>query len=151
MTEATPENDQQAVRAWYKKTLDGVVKEMLKKGVLAGVTVDANPVWAAPYKILIAKVWNFNEKSRFIWTISGERVITDHIAGSVAKTPKEAARHFSLKWQMDADRLSNIAQAKAPAGSTEASMERYTKKLIDSAELLYDLSSRDDIWKPKHH
>jgi hypothetical protein len=48
-------------------------------------------------------------------------------------------------------RLSNIAQAKAPGGNTEASMESYTEKLIDSRELLYELSSRDVIWKPKHH
>ncbi len=151
MTEITPENDQKAIRAWYKRTLDEVVREMLKKGVLAGVAIDANPVWAVPFKILIAKVWNVNEKSRFIWTISGERVITDHVAGSVATSPQQVARHFSLKWQLDADRLKDIAQGKSPLENTGAHMEGYTGKLIEYAELLYDLSGRDEIWKPKHH
>lgn len=151
MTEITPDKDPKAVKQWYKKTLDGVVKGMLKKGVLTGVAIDANPVWAVPYQILIAKVWNVNEKSRFIWTISGERVITDHVAGSVAKSPREVARHFSLKWQMDADRLSDIAHGKSKVENTEAHMGGYTGKLIEYAELLYDLSSRDEIWKPKHH
>lgn len=151
MTEETPDKNPKAVREWYKKTLDGVVKEMLGKGVLTGVAIDANPVWAVPFKILIAKVWSMNEKSRFIWTISGERVITDHVAGSVAKTPKEVARHFALKWQLDADRLSEIAHGRPKVENTETHMEGYTGKLIDCAELLYDLSGRDEIWKPKHH
>jgi aconitase A len=99
-----------------------------------------------PYKVLIAQVWDASQKSKFIWTISGDSVITDHIAGSSATTPKEVARHFSLKWQMDADRLLDLAKNKAPVENAGAHMETYTKKLIQYAESLYDLASRDDVW-----
>lgn len=151
MTEKTPGNDQKAIRQWYKEHLDGVVKEMLKKEVLTGVAIDANPVWAVPYKIMIAKLWNVNEKSRFIWTISGDSVITDYVAGSVATSPQQVARHFALKWQMDADRLSKIAEGKSPVENSGLHMGDYTSKLVERAELLYDLSSRDEIWKARHH
>lgn len=66
MTQDTSVTDKQAVRAWYKKELDTVVKEMLKTGAINGVAIEANPVWSVPFQILIAKVWNANEKSRFI-------------------------------------------------------------------------------------
>lgn len=78
-------------------------------------------------------------------------MVTDYIAGSTAQSPQEAARHFALKWQMDAERLGDIAQGKSPVKNTKAHMKGYTGKLVEYAELLYDLASRDEIWKPKHH
>ena len=151
MTQETSITDKEAVRAWYKKELETVVREMLKIEAINGVAVEANPVWSVPFKILIAKVWNANEKSRFIWTISGDRVVTDHIAGSIASKPQEVARHFALKWQMDAKQLDDIAKGKTPVENTQAHMEGYTEKLVEYAELLYDLSGRDEIWVTKFH
>jgi hypothetical protein len=151
MTEQKMDSSQEAIRSWYKKALDEVVKEMLKTGAISGVAVEASPIWAAPYEILIAKVWEVHSKSQFIWTISGDSVITDHVAGSVAVTPKEAARHFSLQWQMDADRLKGLSQGETRVEDTEAHMGAYTDELIRYAELLYDLTTRDEIWKPRTH
>lgn len=147
MTESNADADREALRSWYKALLDAVVSEMLKREAVTGAAVEAAPVWVVPYKILIAKVWEVGRKSRFIWTISGDNAITDHIAGSLAATPKEAARHFSLKWQMDADRLLDLAKNRTPAENAEAHMEAYTNKLIQHAETLYDLAARDDVWQ----
>lgn len=148
MKEQETDTDKEKLRAWYKSQLDAVVKEMLKTGAITGVAIEASPVWASAHRILIARVWDANQKSKFIWTISGDSVITDHIAGAMAANPQEAARHFSLKWQMDADRLLEVAQNKTPVENTPQHMQAYTKKLIQYAELLYDLISRDEIWKP---
>ncbi len=143
--------DPEAVKAWYKKTLDGVVGEMLRTGAVSGVAVDAAPIWHVPYQILIAKVWDAQKKSSFIWTIAGEAAVTDHISGSLAASAQEAARHFSLKWQMDANRLREVARTSPDAQTNDAHMQAYTTKLIEQAEALYELACRDDIWKPKHH
>lgn len=158
MTEEISAADQQkeqaeneAIRAWYKKTLDETVREMLRTGAVTGVAIEAAPVWRAPYQVLIAKVWDAMQKSQFIWTISGENAVTDHIAGSLAATPQEAARHFALKWQMDADRLGEVARNKSNIENTEEHMEGYTEKLIQYAEGLYELASQDELWKPKFH
>ncbi len=149
MAESNADADKEAIRSWFKALLDAVVKEMLKIKAVTGAAVEATPMWMVPHQILIAKVWGAGQKSRFIWTISGDRAITDHIAGSLAATPQEAARHFSLKWQMDADRLLELAKTRGPVENTEAHMRAYTNKLIQDAEALYDLVCQDEVWLSK--
>ena len=151
MAEKTPEEQQAEIRDWYKGKLGELVQEMLKQGVLNGVAIESVPVWAAPGRVIIAKLWNANEKSKFIWAICGEEAVTDHIAGNVANNPQEAAKHFALKWQMDADRLGDVAQAKTMIENSETHMENYTEKLIKSAELLYEMTTRDEYWKAKYN
>jgi hypothetical protein len=146
MTESKTENDNEALKKWFKPILDDVVKEMIARKAIVGAAVEANPVWAIPHQILIAKVWGMGQKNRFIWTISGEGVITDHIAGSMAATPKDAARHFALKWQMDADRLRQLGSSKSPVANTNTHMGNYADKLIKDAEFLYDLTEREEAW-----
>ena len=146
MTESKAEKERLELKDWYKPLLDAVVKEMLKRNAVAGAAVEATPVWIRPYKILIAKAWGMGQKTRFIWTISGESVITDYIAGSMAATPKDAARHFALKWQMDADRLRAVGENKGPTDEAQLQMSNYANKLIQDAEALYDLTEHDEAW-----
>lgn len=147
MTEIKVDSEKEALKAWFKPLLDAVVQEMLKRNAVTGTAVEASPAWAFPGKILIAKVWGMGQKNRFIWTISGEEVITDHILGSMATTPKDAARHFALKWQMDADRLLAVGRSKSPTEDSKQQMDNYANKLITDAESLYDLTERDDMWQ----
>lgn len=149
MNKQSSDAHDEALKSWYTKSLDAVAREMIRLGAVTGTAIEARPVWISPYKVLIAKVWDVSQKSKFIWTISGDGVVTDHIAGPVATTPKEAARHFSLKWQMDADRLLQLAKNKLPVENAEINMEAYTNKLIQCAEYLYDFTSRDDVWQQK--
>jgi len=146
MTGVKEDADTEALKAWYKELLDAVVKEMIRGGVVAGAAVEATPVWAAPEQVLIAKVWPVSQKRNFIWAITGSGAITDHLAGSMATTPRDVAKHFSLKWQMDAERLLNLAKSRTPDANTRANVEAYANKMIHSAETLYGLVSRDEIW-----
>jgi hypothetical protein len=138
MTESTP---------WFKPLLDDLVKKMTKIGAVSGVALDAAPVWGAEDQLLIAKVWDSSNKSQFIWAITGELAVTDHIPGSMAVTPRDAARHFSYKWQMDADRLAEVASVGSQAANTKANIEAHSRKIIQLAEALYDLTEQDDPWK----
>jgi hypothetical protein len=146
MTATETGEDKEALKSWYQGLLHTVTREMIKTGAVGGTAVEARPVWISPFRILIAKVWDTSEKSRFFWAISGEAVTTDHIKGSLATTPREAARHFALKWQVDADRLLHIAQNKPSTGNSEKHMKAYTDNLIEYAESLYNLAGRDDVW-----
>jgi len=141
--------EQQALKAWYKELLDRVVREMLKAGAVQGAAVEARPVWAYPNEVMIARVWSAAQKSRFIWAIAGESVVIDHIAGSLAPDAREAARHFALKWQMDADRLVQAVKERPNMQHAVTQIEDYGKKLVGSAELLYRLTEIEDIWKRK--
>jgi hypothetical protein len=147
MTESKTDTDNEALKAWFKPLLDAVVLDLQARNVVAGTAVEASPVWMFPYKILISKVWGLGQKNRFIWTIAGEAVVTDHIPGNMAATPKDAARHFSLKWQMDADRLIALGNTKRTVAGTQQHMGDYANKLIRNAEALYDLTEHDEIWQ----
>jgi hypothetical protein len=146
MTDPKMDTEKDALKTWYKKLLDAVVKEMIRIGAVTGAAVEATPVWAAPEQILIAKVWPASQKRNFIWTISGDGAITDHVPGSMATTPRDIARHFSYKWQMDAERLLKLAKSRTPDANTRANVEAYANKMIQNAEYLYDLVSRDEGW-----
>lgn len=141
--------DKAELRDWYKKVLDATVQEMLKIKAIQGAAIEAAPIWASANKILIAKVWDATQKSQFIWTISGAAVVTDHIPGSMAVTAQDAARHFALKWQMDAERLTEAAKTRTSVEQAEAHMQDYTAKLVKQAEMLYDMTTDDEAWKRK--
>jgi len=147
MTELNTDVDKEALRTWYTALLNDTVQEMIRTGVVIGIAVEASPVWAAPDEILIAQVWNASNKSEFIWTISGQKFATDHIVGSLAATPREAARHFALKWQVDADHLLNLIKNKAPDEKTTKQMQDQATELTQYAESLYELTNLEDIWE----
>ena len=147
MTVTISDADVEGLKSWYQGLLHTIVQEMIKTGVVIGIAIEARPVWAAPGEILVAQVWNASKKSEFIWTISGEKFATDHIAGSLATTPREAARHFALKWQVDADHLLNLIKNKAPDEKTEEQMQDQATELTQYAESLYELTNLEDIWE----
>jgi len=147
MADSTAVPEQEAIKSWYTRLLDNVVKEMISMKAVSGAAVQAAPVWIAPYEILMAKVWAVGQENDFIWTLSIDKFIADYIAGSLASSPKEAARHFSLKWQMDADRLSGLAKSDAKGSNSTPQLQDYSEKLIRYAESLYDLTNRDDVWE----
>lgn len=144
-SDATADSD--AVRSWFTKLLDQVVKEMIRLKAVTGVAVQAAPVWAVPNDLLMAKVWAVGKESDFVWTLSVDKFIADYVAGTLAATPRDAARHFSLKWQMDADRIQGVANSKSTSKKDKKRMHDYSARLITYAEMLYDLSGREEVWK----
>jgi hypothetical protein len=132
--------------AWFKPMLDAMVKEMIKIGAISGAAVEAAPFWGQEDAFLISRVWGAGNKSTFIWTITGTGAVTDWIPGNLAATPQEAARHFSFKWQMDADRMLELAKNRSPVANSQKLIEDHREKIIGYAETLYDLASRDEVW-----
>jgi hypothetical protein len=147
MTDPKLDAENEELKSWYKGVLDNVVKEMIRAEVITGAAVEAAPVWAVPNRLLIAKVWEVSRKNSFVWAIAGGDWITDHINGSLATNPRDAARHFSLKWQMDADRMLEMAKTKTSDENTRANVETVVNKLIYQAESLYELTNREAGWQ----
>lgn len=139
--------DAEAVRSWYTELLDQVVKEMIRLKAVTGVAVQATPVWAVPQDMLMAKVWGVGKENDFVWTLSVDKFIADFIAGSLAASPRDAARHFSLKWQMDADRILGVEKSNTAGKKDRKRLRQYSNRLIRYAETLYDLSNRDEPWQ----
>jgi hypothetical protein len=116
------------LKAWAKRQLDEAVHELMGKGIAGSMLVEAKLAWIFPFTILIGKVREQDQPGRFDWFICGD-LPTDYVPSSVASTPRDAARHFALKWQLDADRQD--------AGS----------QLAEKAQALYELVDQSELWQ----
>lgn len=126
----TPEMDEK-LDAWIKSSLNDAVKTLSSQGLFDSVVVEAKPAWMLPGQILIGKLRERGEGSAFFWFICGD-LPTDSVASSVASDAREAARHFALKWQLDADRRSDDAS-----------------DLVQRAEALYGLTEEPALWQQR--
>jgi hypothetical protein len=135
MTGNEQQSEREAAIAWGKAQLDVAIDELARLGIVDGPSVEGRPVWMLPFKVLIAEIRETGQKRRALWVITGD-VPTDHIDERLAETPRDAARHFSLKWQMHAARQVPTA-ADAAIG----------RDLADQAEALMSLVESDDSWK----
>lgn len=115
------------LRTWIDESLAAAVKALGDEGLFDTVMVEARPAWALPHRILIGQLRDPATRSGFYWFIHGE-VPTDCLPSTVASTPRDVARHFSLKWQLDAARSNN------------------GDALAEQAEFLYALADDSELW-----
>jgi len=129
------ENDQAEIpesdSVWARTVFDKAVRELIANNLIDIEVFEARPSWMVANQVVIGQVREVNSTAIFSWVICGD-LPTDHISSDLAATPRDAARHFSLKWQLDATR-----QTDPLAG----------ERLSQKAELLYDLAENEDIWQ----
>ena len=96
----------------------------------------------------IVAVWLVDSranKEKF-WVISGE-VPLDHIPVNVAKSAREAIRYFALNWQLKAERLMHsLVEGKPQLGDNEKQTQ-FANTLIKSADMLYDMAEKNELWE----
>ena len=114
--------------AWVKQNFDKAIEDLIDSNVVESLLLEAKPAWVFPFSILIGKVRENGHAGDFLWFICGEGP-TDSIPGSCAASPREAARHFALKWQLDASRD-----------------ERLNEELSERAGALYQLADDEKLW-----
>lgn len=117
------------LKAWIKQQMDAAVPRLIELGLADAVVFEAKPAWVFPYTLLIGQCRDRGRQRGFDWFICGDAPLS-HVGHDKAATPREAARHFALKWQLDAAR-----QGEAGA------------ELARKAEALYELVGEDSLWK----
>ena len=142
MNQKTDKPDQKELDAWVKKNLNTAVHKFIDKGTIDSAVVEARPAWVLPFQILIGKIRAKNQPENFTWFICGE-LPTDYVEASVAKTPKEVARHFSLKWQLTA---SNFQGKNINQDPSQIAQDDVAGNLIKHAEALYGLVEIERLW-----
>lgn len=128
---------------WARKVFSSAVDEILTSGVFQGARVEARIVWSLNNAVLIGQIRENIDKAGFRWVIAGDDVPLDHVQGDVAETPREALRHFCLKWQLGAEKVHEASQNDPDTG------EQYrarADKLAKQAEDLYELVESDTLW-----
>jgi len=127
------EMTQEQQQEWMRKQYQVATKYLAQKGMVTeSVIVDESR-----YIVPLMAVWKLKLlDGSYMWVLCGD-LPTDHSAIEVAPTAREAIRHFSFKWQMQADGLLK---------SDQAEQVDFAKLLIARAEDLYDLYSNDKLW-----
>ena len=129
MTKELGKNSKQEAQRWIRTQLDAAVLQMGADGVFDNTIIEVKPVWSAQKTFLLGKAREQGDMTTFRWFICGE-VPLDSVPANVAATPREAARHFALKWQLEATRVQGQA----------------SRTLVRLAEHLYALTDNDPLW-----
>lgn len=140
------ENKKQAGRkeldAWIKKNLNAAVHKLMERGTIDSLVVEAKPAWVLPFQVLIGKIRAKDQSGDFEWFICGETP-TDYLESAVAEKPREAARHFAMKWQLTASRYLGKGTEQKPE---QIKQEDVVNNLIRHAEDLHSLTQDDRLW-----
>lgn len=118
----------QALDKWIKQRLDEAVNQLLDKGVVESLLVEAKPAWVFPFTLLIGRLREHGRTTAFDWFICGDAPLSC-APSSVAATARDAARYFALQWQLEAARRGEAAT-----------------ELAKQAEALYELVEQDGLW-----
>lgn len=113
--------------AWGKTRLAAAIDELAEKGIVESPFVEARIAWMLPQRFFIAELRENSTSPPALWLIGGD-VPCDHVDVALADTPRNAARHFGMKWQLEAAREGGNAALEA------------------NAELLLGLAQVDDAW-----
>lgn len=128
MSDLSDMEQSEKLTAWVREQLHHAVNELMERGAVDSLVVEAKPAWTLPYQLLIGKIRESKQSSTFEWFICGDAPL-DHVHSSLAVTPRDAARHFSLKWQLEAARQGG------------------DHSLAEKAEALYELVDMDALWE----
>ena len=145
MTSEAGESSREVAMAWAKDRLADAVNEIMETGLFNGTTVDARPEWTLPNKIVIGRVRDSGPGHNEFWVIAGE-LPTDCINAETCATPRDAARHFALKWQLGAEQIRDPELRKAQGLHQERDWEAASNDLARISESLYQVVEADKVW-----
>jgi hypothetical protein len=145
MNDKADEPSQTEAMAWAKDRLARAVNEVMASGIFDGAVAEARPEWTLPNKIVIGRIRDAGSGSQEYWVIAGE-LPTDCVSAELCATPREAARHFALKWQIGAEQLLDPESRKAQGLNQDRDWEVASEELAGIAESLYQVVEADKVW-----
>ena len=128
--EMTEEQQQEWIRQQYQVA----TKYLAEKGLVT----QSVKVEDSRYLIPAIAIWKLTliDGSKY-WVLCGD-LPTDHSSIDIASTAREALKHFSLKWQMQAENLLK---------SDNKEQNDFANLLISRAEGIYTITEDDKLWQ----
>lgn len=124
---------------WVRQSFQKANAYLASKGILPQGVRQADSRILPP----LVGIWRIkakeNNKVADYWVVTGN-LPADHVALSTAPSARDALRHFSLQWQLQAE---NIAQG--PGRADKMQMD-FARLLVDRAEGLYRLYADEKLW-----
>jgi hypothetical protein len=139
------DNISSELAAWSREQLNIAIDELIRAGELDGVLLEARPAWAFPRSTVIGKVREQGEHDLFYWVICGDPPV-DYINATMAATPREAARHFAMKWQLEAARHREPQVRKKLDPEGKRDWDTLCDALETRALSLFRLVDADSLW-----
>ncbi len=123
---------------WIKEHFQKANKFLAEKGVMPSNVLVDECRYLAPF-VAIWKIESKQPKKQTYWVMSGD-LPSDYVDVSVAKTARDAMKHFAMMWQLKAENLHRSGVTKEP---TQA---QFANLLVSRAEDLYRLSEDKQLW-----
>lgn len=80
-----------------------------------------------------------------VWVLTGD-LPTDHVTAKVAPKARDALKHFSLSWQLKAQKLvDELNSGRYSLGSPE-NQAKYASLLVQRAEGMHALTEEERLW-----
>ncbi|MGL5392004.1 MAG: DUF4826 family protein [Shewanella sp.] len=123
---------------WVRTQFQKANRFLAEKGVIPSKVLADESRYLVPY----LAIWKMEAKrpsSKTYWVMSGD-LPSDFVDVKVAKTARDALRHFSMMWQMQAE---NLIRSGAVRDATQA---KFAQLLVSRAESLYRMHNDDKLW-----
>lgn len=146
MSEESSSQTEEQLKKWVKDQLNESVRELIEQGLFSSVMVEAKPAWVFPFGLLIGMIREQDQHQGFDWFISGN-FPTDTVHSSTASTVRDAARHFALKWQLEAKRLEDHTDDLSTENIFGDDTPNRGAELVERAQSLYELVEQDSLWQ----
>lgn len=120
-------------QSWLREQYQGANKYLADKGYVVQSVNEAESRYLVP----VIAIWKLNlMANQSVWVICGD-VPTDHVKADVASSARDAIKHFSLKWQLQADSLLQ---------NDGEEQTEFARVLIGRAEGLYQIYDDEKLW-----
>jgi hypothetical protein len=118
---------------WVREQYQIATKYLAEKGIVT----DSVQVEDSRYLVPLLALWKITAiGGQKYWVLCGD-LPSDHSSIDIANNAREALKHFSLKWQVQAE---NLLKVDAP------DQKEYAQLLIGRADGLYKLQSDESMW-----
>jgi hypothetical protein len=138
--------DEAAFAQWHQAQQQQVADYLRRQGIFDS-DITGEWLWIIPHRAMLGRVWPKHGVSPKYWIISGV-VPTDHAEAGAARTVREAARYFALKWQLEAARLNEGNSSAPQVGEAKMDWKALQENISARAEWLHDLMQDDRRWMP---
>lgn len=139
------QSEQDKFDAWFRQQLEHVAQYCFRREIFRE-EIKVESRWLIPHNILIGQAWAKSNPVRKSWVITGDVVPTDHAEGNVAETPRDAARYFALRWQLQGARVGGATQD-SEQSNNQVDWDAMGKSLSEKAEMLYTFVNEDKHWQ----
>ncbi len=137
-------NKDKDIAKWQQEEYSKLLK-YCNRNNLGFVTINQEESAVLPPVVAVWNIESQETKARY-WLISGD-LPTDHISEDSAINARESIRNFAMRWQLKAENILINIEASHDKTEERDKKKKFAGLLISRANGLYDICSKEELWK----